>query len=369
MKVGIYTIHADNNYGAMLQAYATQRAIESMGHDAEIVNVLSRSKERKLLQRGKPCSIKGFIQQILIWTMMPKARLKIRRFKDFHQNHLRLSKRYFSYEDFAANVPHYDVHLVGSDQTWNVENGIKSKLFFLDFLHYPQERRMSYAASFGTSKVKKEYLQDLKFHLSKFDSISVREQEGCNIIKSQLGLNATQVMDPTFLLKREEWEKLAGQEPLYEGKYIFAYGFGEKKSADNLIDYIKKKLGMPVVGVSVSYFSPFNYDYFFQEAGPIEFLNLISHAQFVITESFHGAAFAIHFRKPFLVFKHASRNSRISSMLSKIGLQDQMVEKTDFSSAPLSIKYDLVQSDIESASRESYDWFKENLSKGIGQSL
>ena len=38
MKIGIYTIHAAYNFGAMLQAFATQYIIKSFDIEAEIVN-------------------------------------------------------------------------------------------------------------------------------------------------------------------------------------------------------------------------------------------------------------------------------------------------------------------------------------------
>lgn len=361
MKVGIFTINTCHNYGAMLQAYATQHALDMLGYKSEIVYVYSRDaelKDKRSCMRAS--SLKSFLQNLIINLFMSAARQKIKRFNDFHETHLQLSRRFFSADEFEQQSPAYDIYLVGSDQTWNLEHGFEGrKLFFLDFIKHTK-CKMSYGASFGTDSIHDKYKAQLKTCLSSFKAISVREQEGVHIL-NELGLRATQVMDPTFLVSPSEWSQMAGDTPLISGDYVFAYGFGDKDEAEALIIQARQQLNLPIIGTSISYFSPFSYDKFYQQAGPIEFLNLIKFSKYVITASYHGAAFAIHFRKDFYVVRHKTRNSRMQSMLSSIGLDSRCISPTEALLDFAAIDYTEAAPLIEERSGSSLKWLQEQL--------
>lgn len=366
MKIGIYTIHHVNNYGAMLQAYATQKALKNAGFESELVDLYPIRLEKDNKYFSPATSIKNIIKNILS-ALNPRIKQKSRNFSLFHKR-LQLSKRYYSIDEVYKNPPQYDIHLVGSDQVWNLENGLSNKnLFFLEFL--PNEAtRISYASSFGSENIclkEKDILTNL---LSKFKYLSVRENSAVEIIKKYTGINAVQVMDPTFLLSREEWDQLAGDEPLIKGEYVIAYGFSEKETTNLFIKNIREKLNIPIIGMSVSPYHPFDYDSFYQEAGPIEFLNLIKYAKFVITASYHGAAFAIHFRKDFLVSRHPTRNTRIESMLNITGLQERMIDLSNpqsYLGKTFKTDYSIIESLIRSASEHSLDWLLNSIKKSV----
>lgn len=371
MKIGIYTIHCDNNYGAMLQAYATQEFLNEINIDSELINLYTIENEKKNKYLNSANNIKNIAKNFIVLTN-PKIRLKSKRFADFHKR-MKLSNRYYSVDEIYKNPPQYDIHLVGSDQVWNLESGIIEKnIFLLDFVPKGQYK-MSYAASLGGSKTYNVDLNKLRNKLKEFTYISVREKEGVLILKERLGIESVQVMDPTFLIPSIKWEKLAGDKPLISKDYILAYGFSEKNTTNKLISYIKNKLKIDVIGISVSPFHPFNYDYFFQEAGPLEFLNLIRNAKFVITASYHGAAFAIHFRKNFFISRHKTRNSRIQSMLEQLDLDDRVIDLSNPSSyenKKIKIDYNLIENKILDSSLKSRNWFQskiEQLNKEINE--
>lgn len=368
MKIGIYTIHHVNNYGAMLQAYATQKALKNAGFESELVDLYPIRLEKDNRYFFPATSSKNIIKNILS-ALNPKIKLKSRNFSTFHKR-LKLSKRYYSVEEIYQNPPKYDIHLVGSDQVWNLERGLSDKnIFFLNFLP-AESTRISYASSFGSENINSEKKDTLTNLLSKFKNISVREKSAVDIIKKYTGIDATQVMDPTFLLSCEEWNQLAGNEPLIKGEYVIAYGFSEKESTNLLIKYIREKLNVPIIGISVSPYHPFDYDSFYQEAGPIEFLNLIKYAKLVITSSYHGAAFAIHFRKDFLITQHSTRNTRIESMLNITSLQDRIIDLSNpqsYLGKVFKTDYSIVESLIKSASEHSLNWLVNSIKKSIIQ--
>ncbi|MFI1772469.1 polysaccharide pyruvyl transferase family protein [Thalassobellus citreus] len=364
MKIGIYTIHAAYNYGAMFQAYGTQKALSKLGYDNEFINLYTSDYEKK--NENKFFSLKPKSLLIYIYCRInPKIQLKYKRFRDFHSE-MKLSKRYLSLDEIYTNPPNYDIHLVGSDQVWNLERGVPDPpYYFLDFIG-SEKKKISYASSFGTSQVNEKYYKDLKLLLSSFNAISVREDDGVDIVKEATSIDATQVLDPTFLLNGDEWSELSS-ERIIKQDYILYYGFDNSELSGKLIKNLKKRLNLPVVAISGGISFPFKVDNFFQEAGPKEFINLFKYANFICASSFHGLAFAIHFRKSFLSIKHPNRNSRMETVLSKFDLLNRQAvnaeEILEFSDDQLFIDYSKIEDKIEFERVRSLNWLKDSLIK------
>ena len=361
MKVGIYTIHACNNFGALLQAYATARFLNSHNIDAEIVNVESKAEEDAMCYRFPWTGLKNVLFNLFSFT--PAVLEKKRNFVAFRKL-LPLSARFLSQQEYVDNPIKYDVHLVGSDQVWNVENGLGNAFFFLPFLG-KADRCVSYASSFGNLDAVKKHKSDVVRLLEKFERRSVRESDAADYLSKECGLPTDNVLDPTFLLDASEWTKIAGDEALVKGKYILYYGFDTGAFCAEAIRQLRKKLQMPVVGVSVSLHSPYRFDRFYQKAGPIEFLNLIKNASLVLTSSFHGMALSVNFRKDFVVLKHGTRMSRMESLLSNIGLSDRIVscidELHELLSGNLEIDYSGHEQKILQDVDYSRRWLVDNL--------
>lgn len=363
MKIGIYTIHSHYNYGAMFQAYGTQKALEKLGFDAELVNVYTKEEEFKNEHNFFSFKLKFFL--IYFYTKInPKIPRKFKRFRDFHSN-MNLSKRYFGIEEIYKNPPQYDIHLAGSDQIWNIQRGFSDKpYYFLDFLN-DDDIKISYASSFGASNINPIYNEKLSNFLSTFKAIAVREDEGVEIIKKATGLDAVQVMDPTFLLDDKEWGALDTVTPIVQGDYIFCYGFDGSEKSKQMVESIRQRLNLPLVAVAVGLFFPFKIDKFIKDAGPLEFINLIRNAKFVISGSYHGIAFAIHFRKSFFGTIHPTRNARMKTMLNKLNLSNRQLEYPEkilyMSDDQVNIDYKLVENNIKKVVNSSIIWLKQNI--------
>jgi len=365
MKIGIYTLHANYNYGALLQAYAMQKVLERAGHQAELVNLSPLTAEEENESKLFSWRFKSILTSLYSRGSF-KVQKKHARFRKFHSQ-MNLSKRYYSLDEIYKNPPEYDIHLVGSDQVWNLERGFpKKSLYFLDFLK-SEKIKVSYAASFGTQAIDEKCYEPLKKALMTFNAISVREKDGVNIIKNAAGLVAEQVLDPTFLLDAREWESLIAPKPLIKGKYIFCYGFDNSEKSQAMVAAIRERLRFPVVIASVSVFPPrkIKRDKFIQDAGPIEFLDLVRNAAFVCTGSYHGVAFAIHFRKSFFAAIHPTRNSRMESLLKKLGLEHRQLhepsEIRQMLDDELFINYSRVEFEIKKESCNSMRWLMENI--------
>ena len=361
MKIGIYTIHAAYNFGAMLQAFATQYIIKSFDIEAEIVNDSPHEKLNAYLTNNT--SLKAIIKNLYALTN-PLIWIKSKRFRDFHKS-MSLSKKYKSINDIYKNPPKYDIHLVGSDQVWNLEHKVdKQYYYFLDFV--PKgEKCISYASSFGNSNISQSVYPQLQQLLSKFNKLSTRETGGVSLIKQATGQDATLVLDPTLLLTAKQWSKLISQNPIIKGKYILYYGFDKSENCHQIIKNLRSSLQLPIVAISVSTTTPYKFDKFIQAAGPKEFINLFKYASFIITSSFHGVAFSINFQKDFVVMQHGTRMERIESLLDIIGQRKRIIssvqELNELFKNNKNIDYQKCSIAIAEKRNESIKWLKKAL--------
>ena len=358
MNIGIYTIHATNNFGALLQSYATAKFLNSHGHHAEIVNLYTINDEKHVCYVNSWTSPKGFVLN-LMRLALPSVRRKLTNYQKFRQM-LPLSIRFFSASSLRETPPEYDLHLVGSDQVWNTERELSTAaIYFLDFLVHG-EHKASYASSFGNVEAANRYVSEIKGWLSEYQSVSVREVDAVSFLREKCEVDAKLVLDPTFLLSAEEWSDISGEKLLIPGKYVLYYGFDKTQMGQQIIDTVRREYNMPVIGISVSLTSPYRFDRFYQQAAPLECLNLIRNAEMVLTSSFHGAALSVNFRKDFIVIRHGSRMSRLESMLDLFGIKDRIVSNVDDTQQILSssrhIDYSLCESFIDSAVNDSKQW-------------
>ncbi len=356
MKIGIYTFHAEVNFGAQLQAYATQRFLRNNGFYAEIVNIESLYQEKRMNYCYPWTNIKGFILNIMK-LLRPSVRKKISNIKKFHSL-MNCSRRYFSEDEYMNSPEHYDVHLVGSDQVWNVENGICAvPFYFLPFL--PRNSvKISYASSFGCDCIKKEDYSKLKLLLSSFKTISVREKSGVDLVFQATGCRVKNVLDPTFLLSVEQWNSILPRDRIIPQKYILYYGFDKGANFYKMIREARRLVGGILVGVSVSLTSPYHFDRFEMCAGPLEFVRLIRDAEFVVTSSFHGMAMSIIFQKDFMILSHGNRMTRMESTLDTLGIKNRIVGNVDDVETVVKdkINYSVVGNNVKRKVNDSSSW-------------
>lgn len=331
MNIKTITCHHVYNYGATLQAYALQEYLESLGHNVEIIDYRLPTHIRYELFTPYPQGrIYNIIKAIplLKYILCPLKNRKMlltwgrkNSFDNFDKKFLHISaKTYYNILEIQADPPLADVYIAGSDQIWNTAalNG-KDPGYYLDFGD-KNTKRISYAASFGVSKINADYEGFVKKKLLKFDSISVREKSGLEIL-NKLNIKGTVVVDPVFLLSKQQWiEKLRLKEK--RENYIFLYDFLHDDA--NIKDFalsLSKETGFSIL--SVNDFSSTSYaDKQINNAGPIEFLQYLLNAKFVVSNSFHATAFSLIFQKEFATFPLVSQrnSSRMSDLLSTLNL-------------------------------------------------
>jgi hypothetical protein len=312
-SIAILTMHAVINYGSLLQAYALYKFLEINGYSPVIVNYIFPNDYHKKLavytesNEDKTNWVRAHTNGICNRIIKPNSREKIEKFGSFMCKNMKLTHSYNSIEELKSNPPIADLYIAGSDQIWNPKYIGNDDSFFLTWAF--KGTKVSYASSFGSGSLSVEFKNRLKNNLSKFSYISVREKP--EEITS-LGLKTTQVLDPIFLLDKNQWKTLISDKPIVEGKYILCYllgySFNPFPYAYEVIRKLKKETGYNVVMIGGEPLNILKGYKLFNDCGPAEFLNLFYYSSYVITSSFHGTAFAINFNKPFVTIVDDKKN-------------------------------------------------------------
>ena len=369
MRIKTITCHDVYNFGASLQAYALQQFLIGRGHQVEIIDYLPTYKH--FYEWLKICEL-GFIGKLgvklpffkPIFALIQhrkwlKELLKIYRFKSFKKNKLSCTKQsYKSIEELINNKPEADLYIAGSDQIWNTAflNGLDPAYYCM--FEKDKNKCISYAASFALTSIPSEHHEFVKKGLSNFRSISVREQSGVKIAK-EFGFEATNVLDPVFLLSKEEWKKVIKKQ--HKGKYLLVYDFSNK---DPRIDEIAQKIAMER-GLDVYSFNsdkPY-ISKVLRNCGPIEFLEWINDADMVISNSFHATAFSTIFQRDFYTIPLLGygNSSRMIDFLDMVDLSSRFINDIKQIEVSEHIDYDNVQPLLEAKRKESISWLLNNI--------
>jgi hypothetical protein len=362
MSVGILTFHAAHNYGAMLQAYATKKAVERLRGEGHIIDFCPAQVERgnrRIVWDHHP---RQWAKNAVYTLHLADWRRRYQRYEAFKNEHFNLTVRYWQADDLRKNPPDFDVYLAGSDQVWSTEHGI-NPIWLLDFVKVG--RKIAYAPSFGTGSVNPECHDVFQKYLPLFNVLSCRESRGVELIQEMTGVQAEHVLDPTLLLSAEDWGQVSVV-PAIKQPYLLVYCMEESPEFMKLVPRAAKRTGLPVVVISRSALNKFKCaSRVVRDAGPAEFLGLFQHAALICTNSFHGMAFSINFRKDFISVPHTTRNSRLSGLLKLTGLERRQLTRADeldrWSDQDFHLDYEPVEAVLQQQIRHSLEFLKKAL--------
>lgn len=332
-QVGIITYHSAYNFGSVLQAYATERAVDMLGHKVTILNYRMNSQYEYYKTIHTNLGIKRLAKDLLYIPVLRKYDLRKQRFESFIAS-MNLTKEFKEPEDAKEYADSFDVFLSGSDQIWNKHS---NELLKVDWkymnpylLTFTDKKKISYASSIVN--MQDNELGLISNEIKKFSSVSFREKNSCERMKSVFGIDGTLVADPTLLIDAEHWRTLESDLPksLENQKYILYYALEGIKQTTHVMPELKafaKKNGLKLVVITP--LSPLvNTRGIINaiDSGPQEFLRLIDNAKLVITNSYHGTLFSVNLSTPFYVLrKPDSKDERIPGILQILKLQDRIV--------------------------------------------
>ena len=363
MKAGLVTFYHIHHYGALLQAAATERAVESLGGECEIIDYYV-NQNNDLFR--KPTGVGSAAADVHTALHYKALRDRYQRFERFSKDHLRISgHRFESLEELRSAELPYDLILSGSDQIWNPKIFPDGRFDPVFFGAFSTRRKIAYAPSFGVPHIPEGMEEELRSYLESFSHISVRERQGREIVKEITGKDVPVVLDPTLLLTAEQWSAMAA--PLdRSGGYILCYCISKPGALAPYIQRLAEETGLPVVQLCGIRQKVHPKAACVLDAGPSEFLGLFQNASYVCTNSFHGTVFSVQFQKPFFTAVAPSElaapeSSRTFSILSRLGLTERIIGTGATAGLDATIDWADVDRRLRAARQSSLDYLRAAL--------
>lgn len=333
-KILLITLQDNNNIGNRLQNYALQKILEEQG--AKVTNLDSgytTVPSKKMVIKNQIKRFLGYLgskRYAAKYRVFENSKLRRQAIASFTKEHISDIRSITYAKAFEQNWDAYDLAIVGSDQVWHKWDDDPKELpyFYLEFM--PEEKRASYAASFGFDEFPAVDRTEHIKGISGMYAVSCREKSGCALVKKVTGKSAIHVLDPTLLLKTDEWREIETDissvvEP--GEKFAFVYFLGNiTEEYQQFIDDIVKKYGLKIV----DFFDMENEN--IASCGVSEFISFIDNADYILTDSFHCTVFSILFEKEFTVFKRKQEGfekmySRIEELLQSMGHSENAYNK------------------------------------------
>jgi hypothetical protein len=374
-RIGIVTWFMHQNYGQVLQAFALQTSISKLGFEPELINyhpsiVTERTTgifeaNLRRLPHITASRLARVLTRELYQLYCNRISSRKRLFKAFVKSYLKVSQEVTNINQLSSL---YEGFICGSDQIWAPT--VFNEYYYLSFETDPK-RKISYAPSFGLNTIPKNISEQVAALLYNIKNLSVREETGASLVEELIGKKPHIVVDPTLLLDAEQWSQVASR-VVVRCPFILCYFLGNNPEHRAIVNKIKQETGLHVVIL------PFNTGDLFRKGfaakssiGPREFLSLVSNAELICTDSYHGILFSINYNKPFLAFKRfsdedpVSQNSRVNYILGKYGLWDRLVIDKDELCYNKRIDYSKVNKLLK-VEREHSKTFLESSLAGIG---
>lgn len=388
-KVGLVTCYFKDNYGSMLQAYATKKILDNNNIANETINIDSNidfkngKKKYYLTQifnfnfiKSKFGMVKLKLDKKINKKLGENISIRTKKYKEFRKN-FNLSPPFKTYQELSKfALDNYTDIIVGSDQLWLPVN-VVADYYTLNWV--PKNiNKISYSTSFGVSNIPSQYNVIYKSFLKKIDYLSVREDSGVKIIKDLSDLSAKLVCDPTLLLTKKEWEQEMIQGKIINDKYILCYFLGNNIKHRKFAERLKKETGFKIVSLNhadeyVKYSDVFA-DIKPYDIGPKEWLNLVKNAEYICTDSFHCTVFSLIFNKIFFCFRRyksnnkGSTNSRLDSLLKVSGVSNERIlNGNENIKKVLEYKVDFkkVNTNLSNFRNESKNWLLDSINKKV----
>lgn len=329
MKIGVLTFHNALNVGAVLQAYALQTYLITIGHEVEFIDYQPNGRPRTLrdfIGKGPRATLRKWEDLYWTWHYTSKER--------FNPSLSIGAECYRSIDELEAQPPRFDAYIAGSDQIWNFGKSRRfDRAYFLDFGD-TSIRRIAYAASIGQNEILSEDKEAFSEGLKRFNAVSVRERSSVPLIAAvaEEPGQIEQMCDPTFLLTQEQFESIE-QKPSDLSDYIVSYLLPHYEMTQELVNathFVAEELSSEIINLR-------NPNTCYRLAGvpnqivtPQKWLGYFKHAKFTVCCSFHAVVFSLIYHKPFIIIS-PYKNNRIISLLSEVGLSDRCVYSYDVS--------------------------------------
>lgn len=367
MKIAILTHPLRTNYGGILQNFALQKILKRMGHHVEtidchedktffyrIASFVKRNISRYIF--GKKYIPTGFHVNLsrkeFLWITY--------NLQTFIQKYINTTEYIQSFDKLSDfDYRRFECYIVGSDQVWLPQFAPRT---YFDFLSDKPVIKIAYAASFGTPEwiYSDELTKKCKVLINQFKAISVREDSAVDLCMKYFGVETTHVLDPTLLLKKEDYVELIEEDVPKTPDLLFTYFLDPDESKENIAAECKRQLGLK------NHYSSIGFKNGDRVVIPSisNWLSRFRDADFILTDSFHGLVFSIIFQKQFLVIANYKRGiARFTSLLSILGLQNRLISEDQHFITTENIDYKIVQKRLEEERTISINFLEKAISE------
>lgn len=369
LKAGIITFASAHNYGALLQAYAMQKYLSNVGIEAHVINYRPKEIDNVYkiykIKRTKSFPLRVIRKTLKIAKMKVKYKWKVEKYENFENfinNRLKTTEPYKNLAQIKNAYIDYDILIAGSDQIWNTDltKGFKPA-YFLEF-GKKDAIRIAYAGSLGREDIDKRYILFYRRYLKNFDYISVREKSMVPIFQELTNKEVVQVLDPTLLLKRDDYEELKRESKYKDNKYIYVHFIGRDEKVIEIADKISADLNIPILHNYPKEIFKNELSCHYNES-PEQIIDTVKNAEVVVTNSFHLTVLSIIYHKKFITIPHAKRPERMKNLLGILDLEDHLIE--DVRIMPnlerLQINYEKVETLLEKERNKSIEFLQKAL--------
>ncbi len=319
-RAGIMTFLHNDNYGSILQAYALQQVLARFHLEAEHIDYQPGRMEklRNLLKCGNsPLLMADGLRK----RSESGAAARSREMAAFRARCMKLSAPCRNEADLSKAAEEYDLLIAGSDQIWSPV--WLNPVYFLNYAH--SMPKISYACSLGIQNMpSRRKAEVMRQALKDFQSISVREDEGADIIEQITGNRPAVLPDPVLLLTAQEWKEIAVDTSLGDGR-IVCYMIGKNPVYWDRVRRTAELLELNPLIIPMTDESRDQGMEVVEHVSPEMFLGLLASASYVMTDSFHGTMFATVFARQHTVLRRyadddrESKNSRIDQVKRTLG--------------------------------------------------
>lgn len=347
MKVGIITFHNADNYGAVLQCYALQQFLISLGHVVNVIDYRNSHIEKAYEPEYKLKDVIKSIIKLHYKSEYLNRSHKRAAFNTFRLKYLKLSKRVS-----IDNIPQdYDAYIIGSDQVWTVKcSGGYDPVFFGKFQRPENSLLIGYAISSQADFLVPLSLEDIEERVAAFDFLSFREKKIADLVYRVTNRQTPITIDPTLLSDEDLWDSILKSQ-WSKRKYVVVYEVRKKGSIEKKADEYARKNNLELVNLSRGGY------------GIEDFVSIIKYAQGVITTSFHATVFSVIFRTPLCSIKlHDGGDERYVSLLNILKLKQHIFSVEDEISTIPKINEEGLAALLSSYRKESVNFLKSNLS-------
>jgi thiol-disulfide isomerase/thioredoxin len=367
MKIALLTIFRVLNYGAILQAFALSRILSQYGK-VELLDYDNPNLRSLRLLRFAP-SRKGLGRLLKDLIRIVPRWGAIRSFNYFIAENLTVSKSYESKELTGELSKTYDLLVAGSDQVWNPNcvsgNKQVDPVYFFEFAD-PEVSRISYASSMGPCRLTDVQLDEVCGYLGRFSAVSVREVLASSVLERKMVSEVKVVLDPTLLLTADEWKEQFPRDSnrTTGAPYLLVYSVRNSRLLKDVAAHFSEKLGIKTIVIDQEIYPVARADRHVGDCGPVEFLEYVSNAAFVVTDSFHGVCFSILFERDFV----AVSSERISNLLKLLGLDNREISwKEDLESVALETSFIESGRVLDRLRQESREFLRVAIEKACDQ--